>query len=173
MKRIYPEYAYGPGPRDTCWWDETIAAPEWPTLQGDLDVDVAIVGGGCTGMSAALHLAESGVSVALLEAETPGWGASGRNGGFCCLGGAMLSAPAMEKSFGLAAANEFGQAEVAAVDLVSDLIESNLDYLLNKQNEKKITIALHPYLHAYFTKGIRSKRVKWLFKYGKWVRILC
>ncbi len=50
-------------------------------LDGDLDVDVAVIGGGITGVSAALHLAERGYSVALLEAEDVGWGASGRNGG--------------------------------------------------------------------------------------------
>jgi gamma-glutamylputrescine oxidase len=50
-------------------------------LDGDLTVDVAIVGGGTTGVSAALHLAERRYSVALLEAEHIGWGASGRNGG--------------------------------------------------------------------------------------------
>jgi gamma-glutamylputrescine oxidase len=50
-------------------------------LDGDLTVDVAIVGGGISGVSAALHLAERGYSVALLEAEHIGWGASGRNGG--------------------------------------------------------------------------------------------
>ncbi|MFT4960879.1 MAG: glycine/D-amino acid oxidase-like deaminating enzyme [Paracoccaceae bacterium] len=123
MKRIYSQYAYGPGPRDTCWWDETIAAPDWPTVQGDLAVDVAIVGGGFTGMSAALHLAESGASVAVLEAETPGWGASGRNGGFCCLGGAKLSSSAMVSAFGSVATDEFSQAEVDAISLVSDLLD--------------------------------------------------
>jgi gamma-glutamylputrescine oxidase len=50
-------------------------------LPGDLAVDVAIIGGGITGVSAALHLAERGYNVALLEAEHIGWGASGRNGG--------------------------------------------------------------------------------------------
>ena len=50
-------------------------------LDGDCTVDVAIIGGGITGVSAALHLAERGYSVALLEAEEIGWGASGRNGG--------------------------------------------------------------------------------------------
>lgn len=123
MKRIYSQYAYGPGPRDTCWWDETIAAPDWPTLQGELAVDVAVVGGGFTGLSAALHLAESGASVAVLEAETPGWGASGRNGGFCCLGGAKLSKRAMISAFGSAAEEEFGQAEFDAVSLVSDVLD--------------------------------------------------
>ena len=57
------------------------AAPETPPLDGDRPVSVAIVGGGYTGLSAALHLAEQGVDVAVLEAHEPGWGASGRNGG--------------------------------------------------------------------------------------------
>ncbi len=56
-------------------------APETPPLAGDRPVSVAIVGGGFTGLSAALHLAEQGVDVAVLEAHEPGWGASGRNGG--------------------------------------------------------------------------------------------
>jgi gamma-glutamylputrescine oxidase len=50
-------------------------------LDGDITVDVAIVGGGITGCSAALDLANSGLRVALLEAHEIGWGASGRNGG--------------------------------------------------------------------------------------------
>ncbi len=56
-------------------------APETPPLDGGRSVSVAIVGGGYTGLSAALHLAELGVDVAVLEAHEPGWGASGRNGG--------------------------------------------------------------------------------------------
>ncbi|MSP01211.1 MAG: FAD-binding oxidoreductase [Acetobacteraceae bacterium] len=56
-------------------------APRTDPLDGDRSVSVAVVGGGFTGLSAALHLAELGVSVAVLEAHEPGWGASGRNGG--------------------------------------------------------------------------------------------
>ena len=52
-----------------------------PRLEGELSCDVCVVGGGFTGLSAALHLAERGYQVALLEAERLGWGASGRNGG--------------------------------------------------------------------------------------------
>jgi glycine/D-amino acid oxidase-like deaminating enzyme len=52
-----------------------------PPLAGDKRVSVGIVGGGFTGLSTALHLAEQGVDVAVLEAHEPGWGASGRNGG--------------------------------------------------------------------------------------------
>lgn len=55
--------------------------PPFARLQGSHSVDVCIIGGGFTGLSGALHLAERGYSVALLEAQRAGWGASGRNGG--------------------------------------------------------------------------------------------
>jgi len=54
---------------------------ERPALAGDVRADVCVIGGGFTGLSAALHLAERGYDVVLLEAERLGWGASGRNGG--------------------------------------------------------------------------------------------
>src|ERR1700687_2870338 len=59
------------------------ANPAMPTppLAGDARADVAVVGGGITGLSTALHAAEQGAKVILLEAQEPGWGASGRNGG--------------------------------------------------------------------------------------------
>ena len=57
------------------------AALTFPALADSVTADVAIIGGGYTGLSAALHLAEAGVDVVLLEAERVGWGASGRNGG--------------------------------------------------------------------------------------------
>eukprot|EP01035_Chromulina_nebulosa_P032767 gene32767-43801_t len=52
-----------------------------PRLDGDRRVSIAVIGGGFTGLSTALHLAERGAEVAVLEANEPGWGASGRNGG--------------------------------------------------------------------------------------------
>ncbi len=55
--------------------------PPFPALVGDTRADVAIVGGGYTGLSAALHLAERGLDVVLIDAHRVGWGASGRNGG--------------------------------------------------------------------------------------------
>lgn len=53
----------------------------YPALDGDLSVDIAIVGGGLTGVACAVELVERGFSVALCEANRIGWGASGRNGG--------------------------------------------------------------------------------------------
>ncbi|MDP3958509.1 MAG: FAD-binding oxidoreductase [Pseudorhodobacter sp.] len=63
------------------WTDTANPTPDCPVLTGAEETEVAVIGGGFTGFSAALHLAEAGVAVTLLEAETPGWGASGRNGG--------------------------------------------------------------------------------------------
>ncbi|MEQ9639029.1 MAG: FAD-binding oxidoreductase [Alphaproteobacteria bacterium] len=55
--------------------------PSFAALAGDAACDVAVVGGGYCGLSAALHLADAGYDVRLVEAHTVGWGASGRNGG--------------------------------------------------------------------------------------------
>ena len=61
--------------------DTAVAAPPTPPLDIDKNVLVAIIGGGFTGLSTALHLAERGVDALVLEAHEPGWGASGNNGG--------------------------------------------------------------------------------------------
>ncbi len=72
------------GPLNEVGWSLTApAGPGTPQLDGDVTVDVAIVGGGYTGLSTALHLAQRGVSVALVEAGEIGQCASGRNGGHC------------------------------------------------------------------------------------------
>src|SRR3989442_6787294 len=61
--------------------DTAVAPTPTPPLDVDKNVSVAIIGGGFTGLSTALHLAEQGVDVTVLEAQQPGWGASGNNGG--------------------------------------------------------------------------------------------
>jgi gamma-glutamylputrescine oxidase len=64
------------------WYEATVAdRPQYPTLDGDMSVDVVVIGGGFSGLSAAYHLAAAGTSVALIEAHRFGDGASGRNGG--------------------------------------------------------------------------------------------
>jgi gamma-glutamylputrescine oxidase len=71
-----------PGQHAPSWYAATAAPlPDHPRLEGEHRADVAIVGGGYAGLSAALHLAEAGLDVALVEAHRLGWGASGRNGG--------------------------------------------------------------------------------------------
>jgi ribonuclease G len=65
-----------------------------------------------------------------------------------------------------------GTGKITASILVSDLVEKNVEHLLVKQNEKNLVLAVHPYLYAYFTKGIFSQRVKWYFKYYRWVKMV-
>jgi gamma-glutamylputrescine oxidase len=66
---------------ETYYAATAIGLEDHPALAGEVRCDVCVVGGGFTGLSAALHLAERGYDVVLLEAERLGWGASGRNGG--------------------------------------------------------------------------------------------
>ncbi|MDJ0955751.1 MAG: FAD-binding oxidoreductase [Arenicellales bacterium] len=66
---------------DSVWKLTAGAEDSYPELEGDTRSDVVIVGGGFCGLSAAIHLVEAGCSVAVLEANVVGWGASGRNGG--------------------------------------------------------------------------------------------
>ncbi|MCB0486843.1 MAG: Rne/Rng family ribonuclease [Cyclobacteriaceae bacterium] len=65
-----------------------------------------------------------------------------------------------------------GTGTITASILVSDTIEKNVEHLLVKQNEKKLVLAIHPYLYAFFTNGIISRRTKWFFKYKRWVDLV-
>src|SRR5260221_14507686 len=66
---------------DSLWAAVTPQGPDLPELIGTQQADVIVIGAGFTGLSTALHLRESGVDVAVVEAAEPGWGASGRNNG--------------------------------------------------------------------------------------------
>src|SRR5215470_15589968 len=66
---------------DSLWAAVTPKGEELPQLSGAAEADVVIIGAGFTGLSAALHLREAGIDVAVIEAAEPGWGASGRNNG--------------------------------------------------------------------------------------------
>ncbi|MEL7164924.1 MAG: FAD-binding oxidoreductase [Pseudomonadota bacterium] len=123
MKRIFSDFAYGPGPRDGCWWDDTCDLPLFAPLAGAHRCDVVIVGAGFTGVSAALHLARAGVDVVVLDAGQVGWGASGRNGGFCCLGGGVASDAILDRRFGREERLHYRAAERRAVECVATLID--------------------------------------------------
>ena len=91
-------------------------------LEGDLRTDVAIIGGGISGVSAALHLAERGFSVAVLEAEHIGWGASGRNGGQV-LPGFGASQVKIKSLVGAEASRRLWDMSIEAVDLLHAQIQ--------------------------------------------------
>ncbi|MGB1009866.1 MAG: NAD(P)/FAD-dependent oxidoreductase [Thiolinea sp.] len=101
-------------------FDQTSPLPAYPVFSGNGHFDVCVIGGGYTGLSSALHLAELGYRVALLEAKCVGWGASGRNGGQLGYGMAPLQQDLIRR-FGEEAAKHFWDISVAAVDLFHDL----------------------------------------------------
>lgn len=104
-------------------WQATAAQAAQPTpLAQDADCDLVIVGGGFTGCSAALHAAEAGLSVRLLEAETIGHGGSGRNVGLVNAG-LWLPPEEVEARIGRAAGARLNADLAAAPDLVFDLID--------------------------------------------------
>ena len=95
-----------------------------PPLQGAVRADVCIVGGGYTGLSAALHLAERGMKVVVLEAHRVGFGASGRNGGQVG-SGQRLDQDALEAAVGLADARKLWSFAQEAKDMVRGLIAAH------------------------------------------------
>ena len=96
-------------------------APTRSTLEGTVDCDVCVVGGGIAGCSAALHLAERGLSVVLLEQHRIGWGASGRSGGQALFGVAAGQAK-LRRLIGAADARAIWDVSVEALELLRSLI---------------------------------------------------
>ena len=98
------------------------ASPDFPD-----SVDVAVVGGGYCGLSAARILAKRGVNVAVFEAETFGWGASSRNGGMV-LTGMKLPVPTLVKRYGREAVRRMYAASLESIDCVEQILcEENID----------------------------------------------
>lgn len=64
-----------------------------------------------------------------------------------------------------------GTGKIGPSVLMSDKVLRDVDYLIRKSKIKKLRILCNPFLHAYLTKGMRSIRSRWFFKYGRWIRI--
>ena len=142
MNRLLPDYAYGHGPIEACHWADAVpdAALAHPPARGTIRTHTVVVGGGYTGLNAALHLAEDGVETLLLDAEFPAFGASGRNGGFCCLGSSRAP-DAILSRFG--DPKDVRRAEKAAIDHVSALL-TRLGIDADRQDHGEVVLAHSP-----------------------------
>ena len=128
------------------WWESerhSFAKPSAECLNSDETADVAIIGGGYCGLSAAYHLARDGIAVRVLEAGEIGWGASGRNGGFCSIGASFLGPEELVAIYGEGETLRFYRSLIEAVHLVSDLAhEENID--IKRQGSGVWTFAHKP-----------------------------
>jgi len=109
------------------FWQTTASMPA--ATEGDLPAhaDTLVIGAGYTGLSTARTLAQRGVKVAVLEANSIGWGASSRNGGMV-LTGMKLSAETLAKRYGMELTRRMYADSLASIDLVEQIVrEENID----------------------------------------------
>src|SRR5215472_11428509 len=112
-------------PLSPALWSATSApASPTPAFEESTSADVCIVGGGFAGLSTALHLAERGIRVVVLEAREPGWGASGRNGGQV-IPGLKFDPDEITRMYGAERGQRVIEFAGGTADVVFDLIEKH------------------------------------------------
>jgi glycine/D-amino acid oxidase-like deaminating enzyme len=145
-KSIYHDDMYRFGHPEPSYWEATQGDAELQAepLKNDEQCEVAIIGGGYTGLSAAYHLCrDHQVDARVLEAGHLGWGASGRNGGFCSIGGSSLDIDDMIRRYGLDETRKYYGSQVEAIKLVAGIIQAeNIDTPM--QGNAELNVACTP-----------------------------
>ncbi|WP_092295422.1 FAD-binding oxidoreductase [Bradyrhizobium sp. Ghvi] len=108
-------------PANSLWEATAEPARAFPVMSGEQQADVVIIGAGYTGLSAAHHIAKSGLSPVVLEANRPGWGASGRNGGVITAK-FRLSFREIDAVHGRAVAKRMYEIAHESTDMVEELV---------------------------------------------------
>jgi glycine/D-amino acid oxidase-like deaminating enzyme len=136
------------------FWLETVAAPQIPARELPTNADVAVIGGGFTGLSTARTLAKGGARVLVLEAENIGWGASCRNGGMV-LSGLKLGAGTLVARYGREATKRMYAASLESIDCVEALVrEESIDCDFSRCGH--LEVACKPKHFAEFRRGAET-----------------
>jgi glycine/D-amino acid oxidase-like deaminating enzyme len=151
--------------QQSLWFRTAEPAAAFPTLDGDHAADVAVVGGGFTGCSAALHLAAAGADAALVEAEEIGWGASGRNVGYVNAG-LWLDPDEVERragrEHGARLVAELGQAPELVYRLIEDhriRCELTRKGVIKAAHSTRAVRALQDHIAQWRARGVE---IEWL-----------
>jgi glycine/D-amino acid oxidase-like deaminating enzyme len=136
------------------FWLTTVEEPQIPAHDLPQSMDVAVIGGGYTGLSAARTLAKGGARVAVLEAENVGWGASCRNGGMV-LSGLKLGTATLMARYGREATKRMYAASLESIDCVEALVrEENIDCDFSRRGH--LEVACKPRHFEEFRRGAET-----------------
>jgi len=136
------------------FWLTTLEVPRMAVRELPESVDVAVIGAGFTGLSAARTLATGGSRVVVLEAESVGWGASCRNGGMV-LSGLKLGTPTLMKRYGREATQRMYSASLESIDCVEEMVREEgiaCDFSRNGHLE----VACKPKHFEEFRRGVET-----------------
>ncbi|MEQ1613992.1 MAG: FAD-dependent oxidoreductase [Hyphomicrobiaceae bacterium] len=147
------------------WASVTASNAPFPSLDGAVTADVVVIGAGFTGLSTALHLREAGVDVTVVEAQEPGWGASGRNNGQVI--------PTMSRADPDVLVNRYGNAGERFVGLIRD--SASILFDLARKHDMKAEAEQTGWVQPVHTPGrmkIAERRVREWSKWGAPVELL-
>ena len=144
-----------PPVKERSFWSDTVTIPAADASRPlPESVDVAVIGGGFTGLSAARTLAKRGAKVAVLEAERLGWGASSRNGGMV-LTGLKLGAGELLAKYGREATQKMYAASLASIDSVEQIVkEEGIDCDFSRCGHLEVA-----YKPGHFAEFVRSAEI--------------
>ncbi len=144
LRHVFDEAMYRFDQPVPSYWEATATPIAYPAVASAITVDIAVIGGGYTGLSTALHLArDHKADVAVLDAGHIGWGASGRNAGFACLAATKLAIKDMIGRYGLDETKAFYASQIEGIEFTASLMQQEgID--AGRTGDGNVTVAQHP-----------------------------